>query len=121
MGIKWVKGPEDLRRMGNEGPEAWVMRQKIERAVRTAREDYPDCKFRLYQAKGALGTSRVPDFTLTCASGHSRVIEIGITGTRRVQEMEDAGHEVIKVGRGRGFNFDGKCPPCSSCPYLDEE
>lgn len=118
MSIKWVKSQRDLRRMGNEGDAAWTTRQSIEEAVRFAREDYPLCKFRLYQGMGASGTNRVPDFTLTCASGCSRVIEIGITGSVRIQELEDAGHEVIKVGRGRGFDFAAKCSPCITCPHL---
>lgn len=121
MAKKRVKQFEDLRRLGNEGSAAWTTRKAVASSVLDAIDAYPRCKMRLYQQKGDEQTRRVPDFTLICQFGQSHVIEIGRTGNTRVEELEDAGHKVVLVGRGRGFNFENKITPCEDCPHGDGE
>ena len=116
MAKKLVTKMEDLRRMRSEGPEAWESRQLVASAFLDARSDYPNCKFRLKQVQGDPETGQIPDFTLECAGGKRWAIEIGITGSKRVGELENVGFEVIKVGRGRGLDFDKKIRPAHLCP-----
>jgi len=116
MGKKLVTKIEDVRRMGNEGEEAWWSRLAVAESYLAGRREWPECRFRLWQVKGEAETRQIPDLTLECRHGLKWAIEIGTTGSKRVGRLEDAGINVVKVGRGRGFDFNRQIAPTEGCP-----
>lgn len=104
-----------LRRMRNEGLPAWRTRKIIAKAYIKARKNWPRCCFRLIQCKRDPLTGQIPDFTLTCAKRKRWAMEIGITGNKRVDKLKKAGFNVVKIGRGIGFNFDARIAPGNAC------
>lgn len=118
MARKIIFEEEHLRRIGNEGEANWESRQLICDAYLEAREEWPRCGYRLYQQKMAEGTNQIPDFILTCKGGKQWAIEIGLTGSERVANLEHAGFNVVKVRRGYGVDFAQKFT-CGNCPYSE--
>lgn len=115
MGRKVIFSLDHLRRMGNEGPMAWKSRNAVTRSFLAARMKFPKCCFKLIQEKQDFETGQRPDFTLECAYGRKWAIEIGITGTARVEVLEFANFNVLRVGRGMGFDFERRIGPGRTC------
>jgi len=117
MARKIIWNLKHLRRDNRERQSAWLSRIAITKSFLAARVVRRECKYRLYQSKQAKPTKQVPDFTLTCSGGKNWAIEIGITGNERTENLERAGYQVLKVGRGREFDFMSKVLLCRNCPH----
>jgi len=109
MGRKLVRNLDDLRFPRNENLDSHIAREEVASEVLRYKEEF-EPGLKLWQLKGVptgQGKHQIPDFLVEFPNGAQQAIEIGTTGTKRVDALKKAVDDVLRVKRGTSFHYEG--------------